>query len=400
MTTDLNMRTVLSLMDKTPIITEEVMIQLMEKFGDRTVDHIGGMKVHELAVEFQLADIPNPVKVAAEVLAFMREAEFVGAPTAAPQEPISVKVEWPEDITRMHLDKLLELLAANPDRFDEVYPYIEKNEMFREAMAKTENLAVTDKDGKLDAAATYKYIRELSRDGGRVRRMIDGRRTVSLEKSIGLEVRALIHPFTGDKVSGPDEHDLDYGLLSAELHKALIWARKTQHPFWPGSADIFTHGEEIFAETLIKRWQRIFDDYRHAVENEESEALAITRYWTEPAQEQVGSMGFVILTPQLTEEEYRAALYAIAKAPRTSSMGSIRCGVEVIRKVSASMGNIELDRTIVLEGVHASMGSIMGSTVYLPHGRSAKASMGSVLVDAYNKSWKELYELAQSYGLI
>jgi hypothetical protein len=103
--------------------------------------------------------------------------------------------------------------------------------------------------------------------------------------------------------------------------------------------------------------------------------------------------------PVRDDSWYRERLEEVAQSAISASASSVRRSRAVIVSVSASGGSISLSDVIVLGNVRASMGSVSG-TIYFPPGKGASADMGSMGATTYNRTWKQLYQLAVKWGLI
>jgi hypothetical protein len=195
---------------------------------------------------------------------------------------MKVTLDVPKTPADMTWRELLVLLAAETGRYHEVRPYLEAQPQVRAASRCTGGAwAITGEGGTLDVEATVAYVSQVSRPHASAQRKFRGRRPVTLGKALGLDDRALIHPFTGRPVQGPDSNGFDFSELAPELHEALLWAVLTGHSAWPQVMDLYTFSDEVFRSPLPKRWQLILDDYRAAKEAEEDSTRVITRYWPE-----------------------------------------------------------------------------------------------------------------------
>lgn len=411
-TTGLKMNDVFSLMEQTHIITDEIMLMLMEKFGERTVDHIGGMRVHELATEFKLAGIPNHSKVAREILEFMRENEYVSIDTpatTAPQGPIEVKIVHPEDPAKMPLGKLLELLAGDPSRFGEIFPHIETNAQFAAAMAKVGNgkiIALTV-DGKIDVTKTVAYIEFLfDPDGQPQTNSYRGNKLTTLAKALGRKASVMFNPLTGEFMKdGLGQFDKDWTTLPETTYRTVLWAMMTGKVEQPKGSDIRRITIELFTSPLPAFWQGLVEEYELAVEDEDPStvicrlpmdllAAALKEADKQITSGQMPPAGRNTATPnpELTEDDYRQMLYDHAES-RLDVGGSLdrRGGILTSFRVG---GSCTLNSTVVLEG--GSCGGSARGTVYVRRGFRVHAG-GSNHMQVFERSDEELCKIA---GLI
>jgi hypothetical protein len=264
-------------------LTVDIKGKLDHHWGEALAKDIAAKSVFQLLDELAMvlppADYNNDVrfKVAEAVKQLLTRLGFV----AETQQPQRIKVEFDKRPGDMDLRELLTTLAAQPDAYARLRPHIEADEQVRLAAGKTKEWVITTSAGQLDIVETVKYVTQLGWPHAVAQRMIsDGRRPTTLAKALGIDMRAMIHPFTGRPVHGPDENGFDLSGLSDELHEALLWATITRHPAWPLQIDLYTYTEEVLTSPLPRRWQRILDDYRHAKQADDSVRL-ISRYWPE-----------------------------------------------------------------------------------------------------------------------
>lgn len=414
------MNDVFELFEPTDNVTAEVIEALKAAIGEASVAEIGNLKKFELAQRIKTAVPTNTMKVAGEVLDFMRENEFVTsdapATAAAPQGPISVTVEMPEDIATMQLPKLLALLAADPSQFGQVQPYVLSNAQFKLALprANREKIAVLTADGKLDAAKTVEYIEHLSDPNGQSQPNWRGSKLTTLAKALGRKASSMLNPFTGEPMrDGLDQFGKDWTTMDEDTYRAALWASLTGKVEEPKGSDLRRLTIELFTSPLSAFWQGLVEEYNEAVEDEDPStvicrmpigliAAAVVEALKQDANGPAPTAGGATTAtpkPELTEVDYKKMLEEIALAPRRESQSSISLGQTVIESVRTSQGSIHLNGTIVLKGGSTSQGDCTGMC-YVPRGKNFSTSQGSNRMEVRPRTYKALFELAQSYNLI
>ena len=336
-----------------------------------------------------------------------------GNPPAGPTEFILKQEKTPD---QYNLQELLAALAENPARHGELMPHLKANSQYSQAARKSVSLGVPTANGGLDAVATAEYIVILSRQHTHPQRTVKDRRPVPLEKLLGLEMRSLMRPFTMEPVQGPDQNGFDWGALSEELHKAVLWAQATHHHAWPGSSDIFQHSMELFSTPLNPRWQVILEDYRAACQEDEN-AIVTSRYHTPESERKYHeitggsqqasairsdgspgrpSYGSVETHQQPPKRDYKQELEELADRSGnldfSGSMSQSQGGVYAMVNFSASMGKLG-EGTVVMRGGRVS-GSMSSGIIYAPVGVNISISGSMSSVRVVHKSYAELAKIA------
>jgi hypothetical protein len=401
------MARIIRLMRVNDVMTSEIKLLLVAEFGEWTVEEFAKKDLLDIAEMLSLKEaIADPISVVEEIFNALKRLNLM--PTAAPKEPISVEVKFPkdEDPAKMELPELLAYLAANPDSLDELSDALLNKKTFKKALRKTTNVAIPNKDGGLDVGQTVAYVTTLAKDGARVQREVNGQRPVTLEKALGLKVRPLSHPLTGEKITGPDENGLDYGDLPEKFLRALKWARETNHQAWPKHVDIYEHGPELFEETLNRRWANILSDFEHALEDEDEKAMGTSRYWTEPVRKRAASQRssapqdrtFVVvappLQPQRSDDYYRKLLADNSSGDFRGSGMSTRVPHGIYDYLDVSGMSAYVDNAIVLGGGSVSGMSPAGK-IYVPHGVRVSVSGMSASVSVMRRTYEELCRIAR-----
>lgn len=277
---------------------------IIEDWGDRDVQEVAALNVYATAKELR-GVMPDPVgpgngdetppgydnddrfNAAEAIHDLIRRGGLTPSAPAEPHadKPLTVHVDLPKSPEQMDLRELLTLLAGDPGRFGELASLVEGKVQMQAASRATRGLcAIPRRGGGLDVDATLAYISQVSRPYAVAQRTFQGQRPVRLSAALGLDERALIHPFTGYPVQGPDSNEFDWSELPAlhpGLHEALLWAQISGHPAWPQQPDVFTFSEQVFQKRLPKRWQLILDDYSAALAAGDEDARIITRFWPE-----------------------------------------------------------------------------------------------------------------------
>jgi len=344
--------------------------------------------------------VERPLAVANRVLELITESFADRTANADPTSPLRIEVTQEKTLDRYNLDELLAALAADPSRYAEIMPYLEREPQYAAALTWSVNLGIPNGQGQLDAPRTTTYIKKLARPYATAQRLVDGQRPVPLEKLFGQEVRPLIHPFTLEPIQGPDALGFDWGTLPDELHKALLWAQLTSHTLWPSKVDAFQHGTELFTEPLPARWQRILEDYLAACAADESN-IVTTRYHTADSAAAYATLtggghaaGSRTTGQQQNDEAYYQRLLegAADGTLQLSGMGSSARG-GVYDYIAATGMGTNLSSVVALKGGQVT-GSGSSGTVYKPRGVNIRVTgMGSSL-QVVGKSYRELAEIA------
>jgi hypothetical protein len=268
-------------------LPENTFISLLadREFANMDVRVIASKTPVELAVELKrtaLEHYPdNEVLDIAKAILQRLKDDCGVTPSAAssPQQPLEVKVQFPEQLADFSLRKLFEA-TVDTDRRSEVLALIKQHPDVVKAARKTDAFVIVI-SGKIDAGLTLEYVTLLGKQYSSAQREFKGHRPTTLEGALGGRSRPVIHPLTGEPVEGQDAAGFDYTLISEELHLALLWAKATSHSFWDNQMNVFTFGEEVTAATLSRRWAEILKDYRAAKADGETSTEGLSRYWSQ-----------------------------------------------------------------------------------------------------------------------
>lgn len=398
------MNDVFELFEPTDNVTTEVIEALKAAIGEVPVTEIGGLKKHELAKRIKAAVPTNTMKVAGEVLDYLRENEYVTsdapATAAAPQGPFEVTVNMPKGVNDLTLQELIERIIADPSQSDDLIPIIRGKRPVTAAETKTREWAIANTGGGLNITATVEYVTFLARPHTVVQRKWNGDWPTTLERALGLDRRVMIHPFMGQPLDGPDEFGFDWTKLSDEQHEAVLWAILTHHRNLPASPDVRRMSDELFADELPGYWKEIVEDYTRAKARGESSTRSITRYVPEDVLDGLSGHTTAAPKPEMTEEDYRISLHGVAMSGAAGNNSECRRGQVVIQRASSHNGDIVLNGTIVLDGGYTHNGDLRGTCYVPPGSRSFGTHNGHDSLNVYPRSWRQLYELAVSYNLI
>lgn len=384
-------------------------IQHLRTMADRELASLAAMSGLKLAGEIRTATegtVEQPLAVANRLRQIITET-FNGSDkdTAHSTGPIQVEVRQEKTLAQYNLGELLAALAADPTRYAEINPFLEREPQFAAALQKSVNLGIPTDGNKLDPAGTTTYIMTLARPFAKAQRMVGDKRPAPIEKLLGLEVRALIHPFTFEPVQGPDENGFDWGTLSDQLHKALLWAHVTRNAAWPTTIDPFQHGTEIFTDPLPTRWQRILEDYEAACAADETN-IVTSRYHTAESAALVAAVTAVrpgrgvhapvTPAPEPQQPDYCTLLEELGDRAGNleykGSMGNLQGGVYKMVSISGSMCNIA-PGTIVMRGGRIS-GSMNSGVIYAPLGVKFEVAGSMCDVRVVHKTYEELAQIA------
>lgn len=365
----------------------------------------------------RVASIAGAILDGFRALEITPEAEAAPA-TSQPQQPLEVKVQLPTSLEDMRLSELLSFIAANPGEAMEATEVLKNNPVVIKASRKTLKYAIAVQ-GTLSAALTGEYLGHLAKDGTSALPKYKGQRPVTLEVALGLESRLLVHPFTGEAISGiePVTGEYDFADLSEELHLALIWARTTKHRAWPANPDLYECIPQIFANPLTGRWATILEDYQHAKASADDSTEGLSRYWNQ--QKELQSLAGEILgilnsvsEPQVTrnpwqnqptpaatsEQQYKALLEENAGKVWAPNAHSQRPRHKVVMGVNVTAHSCNLNGIVSLGPVTLRAHSTYG-TVYILRGTDfddlahSNAGVNVVELGTYQ-------ELARTAGLI
>lgn len=394
----------INLFPQSDVLSADVrsLIKGNETWAVKQPSEIGRLKVYELAMQLQeiLPDNldPQAMPIAIEILENLKKLQLIEvepvAPVATSPQDIKVTVEAPkktwEDKSwdQMRLTEMLTAVSAEPSLYPEAKPFIEQQPQVKKASVKSLRWIVPANPG-INVEETVALLAHLAKDNTVAPRLWKGIRPTSIEAAIGMRSAALYCPFRDTLIEGPDEFGRDLGELSEETHLALIWAKQTNHAAWPKTIDVFETIEEIFQETLSRRYQIILEDYRAAKLNQEESTEGISRF-KKPSNEaeQVASILADILNagksePQVTrnpwqnqpstrnESEWKQLVFANTAARRIATNSSLQRSFDssVIRggQVNGS-ARINFNNTILIEDLVVNGSGRYYGSIRVPQG--------------------------------
>lgn len=394
----------LGLIGTDSVLTYNV-IKALEGMAPRQLADIHAMSGLTLAGEIKANSkgaVNQPLAVANRIKELIIET-FGDDKPSSPSGPLHVEVTQQKTLGQYSLRELLEALAANPQRHAEILPILQQNPQYAAAAQKSANLGIPADTGGLDAEATTAYIDILTRPFAKAQRMFSGQRPAAIEKLLGIEVRALIHPFTLEPIQGPDENGFDWGMLPDELHKALLWAHATKHSAWPTSIDVYQHGSELFSDVLPARWQRIVEDYRAACEQDES-SIITSRYHTQESVKAyarlTGSRRHTATTGDVhtaqSGHDYQSQLENIAQRAgnleASGNMTRLQGGVYSMVKINGNMCQVA-PGTVIMHGGKIT-GNMCQGVIYAPLGVMIKITGNMCSVQIVHRPYEELARIA------
>lgn len=405
-----SMREVIEMARGAEIFDETTAGQLSERLAGKTVDQLGTTKF-ELAK--QLGTMPGAFKVAGTLLDFMREAELIGLPNAAPAapaQPMAVTVVMPTKRGDMGLAELFKELTEHPEDTDELVTLISQQTAVQQANTKlrgSDEWAIPNEDGSLNVAETLEYVRHLAAKYTQPQRKWKGQYwPTTLERALGRDQRIMLYPFaTGTRdllLVGPDRFGNDWSKLSDNVHEAIIDAVARHILAVNNETDIRRITHELFSDELPAYLRDIVEDY----EQHKARGLKVERYAT-PEQlraagldaDSFGSRRPFGAEPEHDDAWYEARLREVALAPINKPNGDIRKSNCVLTSINAAHGDVRLDNVIVLGFVQLAHGDLEG-TFYMTSRRSPSLAHGDDDSIVRNLSWKALYAKAQELGLI
>lgn len=383
-------------------LTTNIKSKLIEVWGEMPASEIGVKTVFDMAYEL-LAILPDPdfnndvrFRTAEAVHSLFKRMGFADD---GPQQ--TVKVTFDKTPDQMSLRELLEALTAQPNNYAELRSFIEAHHQVREATRKSNGAwVIKNPTGSINVEQTLDYVTQLSKRFASAQREFKNQRPVTLAKALGIDDRALIHPFTGRPVQGPDDNGFDLSTLDPELHEALLWAADTCHSAWPRQIDLYTYTEEVLTTPLPRRWQRILSDYQYAKESDDT--VRPNRYWPEnvPFGQTLNlTAGFLGTTTgqrnsTSSNTNYQQILLEMAQASCKQSGMASRVNGGVYRRINVSGMSAMIDGVIVLEGGVVS-GMSSSGTIYAPPGVSIQVTGMSASVQVINLTWEKLAQRAK-----
>lgn len=382
-------------------LPEGIRALLIREWGDRPAGEIAAMSVFAIASEL-LAVAPDGdysnddrFRAAEGLHDLLKRAGLAEQPQAG---PVKVTVDLPKSPEQMALRELLSLLASEPERHGEIRPYLDRQPQVRAAGQNTNGAWVIPGAGGsgIDVEATVAYVSQVSRRHASAQRKFKDRRPVSLPAALGLDDRALIHPFTGRPAQGPDSNGFDFSQLDPQLHEALLWAAVTQHPAWPQQVDLYTFSEQVFQNPLPHRWKLILEDYQAARAGDEDSVRLITRHWPRemPLDEVIdlaagpglasgGVRGSRVNYEQLVTQRAEMAGPLIGSGFGNDYDGGVFTSIQL-----SGCGH-DLSRIAVIRGGQIS-GSGHDGTILLPPGVRVRVTGSGNSIKQVSMTWEEL----------
>ena len=374
-------------------LTEEVLTNLenLEPLSPKDVELVAKLTAVEIG-KFIVASFPDYSRKALDIASKLK-ADFERYGYAQNQKTASsatqeVVVKLEKNPEQMSFSELLQAAAKAPDRAVELLPYIKDTREYRAAASKTKYLAKV-RDGHLDVSGTIQYVLTLSRPYSRVVRPTEGEKFQTLESALGVGGRVIIHPLTGEPIQGADEAGLDYSQLDAELRKAVIWARETNHPLFPKQVRLAEDGYALFAKPLPTPWDLILRDYWTAVDRQETSALAVRIEYDESQLADAQEFKFKSVKNYESIVRHHARdKYVVVHSYQT---------VEGIYNQLEVVGSgINLKRVVVLDRANL-IGSNISGTIVIPSQRVSVLEVGlNINVTKKIVPWEEI---AQQYNL-
>lgn len=387
-------------------LPKDIIGRLEHAWGEFPAIEIGAKSANpaEMATDL-LALLPDPAynnaTRVAVVEALGRLLKQFNLVPVAPEQPLKVVFDKTPD--QMNLRELLEALVADPSSYPDLRPYIESNHRVQRPSQRAKGLwVIPGAQGGIDIDLTLDYIIHLNNQFAAPQNEFRGRRPVTLDRALGINNRALIHPFTGHPVQGADENGFDLSQLSDPLHEALLWAAVTKHSAWPQQiTDLYGFTEQLFQSPLAARWQRIVADYSYAKENGDDLTRIISRYWPE----NVSLQGVLDIASAFGAQPQRGQRLSgnsvgINFRQLVEDAGSMNGALEVSSSFSKYKGGIydqvnisgshtELKGVVILRGGNIS-GSFVKGDLLLPPGVRVNTSGSHIKLDQVNMSWENL----------
>lgn len=415
MTDSIPMDRVIAMAQNAGVLDDALAESLTAKLEGQTVQTIGQTK---FGLAEQLGDMPDAFTAASTLLNFMRKAELIGLPNAAPAapaQPQTVNVVMPTPRQQMGLADLFEELIKHPEDADEIIGYIREQSAVRAADRKLNGSgewAIPNDDEtaklKLNVSETLEYIRHLAADHTQPQRKWKGQFwPTTPERALGRDQRLMLYPFALNDPSqvllvGPDRFGNDWSKLTDDVHEAIIAAVATGQLVVTSETDIRRITHELFGPELPPYLNDLVEEYRR----DKARGNGTVRYAT---REQLAAAGIGDLSSgsrrpfdrseqPLDPTWCRQQLEAVCKRGVETINGNVSKGRVVVRSLKVVSGNIRLDRTIVLGRIEIVTGHITG-TAYA--GGKARVVTGTIGDDIYDKMDDvALYKKAVEWGLI
>lgn len=412
------MSVVIAMANDSGTFDSQVAEQLTTAIGAKTVGEIGTTKFE---LTLLLGEMPGAMDVAGRLLDFMRQAELIGLPTAAPAASVTsqtVQVVMPTHRRDMSLPELLKELFEHPEDLTELTELIRQQPAVQAARVKLrggENWAIATGRGAnrhLDVEATLRLVRSLGTPGELVQEFFEGHLPVALEDAFSSRTRLMIYPFGNSYATmlfnGTDPYSNDWRRLDPEVYEAIIDAVASGALRISCEADAIRITGELFGDTLPSYLRTIVNRYQR---RKEAGQVNVSRYATPQqiadfqrgAESTGGRRPFDRLAqPERNEAWYEARLRELAamEQPACTVHGNIKLSTCVVSRATSTYGNIVLDNVIIVDGASAQFGSIRGDGWTCP-GSRVSTNFGNVSRDIkHAPTWKMAYDKAVEYGII
>lgn len=410
-TSDTTMDRVIAMAVSAGKLDADLAASLTEKLAGQTVQSIGQTK---FALAEQLGDTPNAFAAAGTLLSFMREAELIGLPDAAPAAPVQVpviNVAMPIHRRDMGLADLFNALIDHPEDADEIVGYIREQSSIIAADRKLRGSgewAIPNDDGTLNVPETLEYIRHLAANHTQPQRKWKNQFwPTTLERALGRDQRLMLYPFALNDRSqvllvGPDRYGNDWAKLSDDVHEAIIAAVVSGKLSIDNETDVRRISHELFAAELPLYLNDLVEEYQR----DKARGNGTVRYAT-PEQLAAAGLGdlstgsrlpFGGSNQPLDPEWCRAQLDAVCKRGAEVMNGNIDKGPGVFRKLTTMRGSIRLNNAIVLGKIETMSGNITGTGYARGKASTMQGTIGDDVYDGQDDV--QLYQKAVELGII
>ena len=201
--------------------------------------------------------------------------------------------------------------------------------------------------------------------------------------------QVLRHPLTGEPIQGTDEAGLDYSQLEAQLRKAVIWARVTNHPLFPKQVRLAEDGYALCTKPLPTPWDLILRDYWTAVERQETSAQGVRLEYDES---ELGDQ--VEFQPQ-SLKNYESIVRHHAR-DKYVAIHSFQTLEGIYNQLEVVGCDINLKSVVVLERANL-VGSNISGTIMIPSQKVSVLEIGlNINVSPKIVPWSQI---AQHYNL-
>lgn len=383
-------------------LTDDVKGRLEGVWGTLPASEIGTKGVFDIARDLTTVlpdpDYDNTVRFNVATAVHETLKGFGFAADVPQQQTLRVKVDrsYREMTT---LRELLEALMEWPDDHIEVLPYIKAHHQVRAVNDKSRGAwVILNSEGGIDLELTLAYVAQLGQLHAVAQWKFKERRPVTLDEALGINRRALIHPFTHQGLQGPDANGFDLSRCDVELIEALLWASATGHSAWPQQIDVYSCTEQILANSLPRRWALVLEQYGEAKAKNDGNRL-VNPYWPDGVQMDTVlnlAIHFGFGGSKVATVNYQQLLEEVAQgACHHSGMASVING-GVYDTIHVSGMAATINGAIVLRGGNITGMSASG-TIYAPPGVSIRVSGMAASVRIVNESREEL---ARRAGLL